>query len=158
MLKPKRKTIFLLLCCICLLFVVLHPHSVSARGLVPCGGYNADGSAEPRCQVGDIFILIARLTNWLIAMAGVYAAYLIIGAGFWLTVSQGEEEKISQHKKALSNAIVGFVLVLMAFMFVNTVVNYIFLRNISGCKIDLTSPLTYLTIDSVKNNSQGKSK
>jgi hypothetical protein len=117
-----------------------------AAGLVPCGG-----PTEKPCTVTDIFVLIAKVTNWLIAMAGVYAVYKMINAGFWMIVSAGNEETITKEKGALSNAVVGFVLVLMSFMLINTVVNLLLTRSLvttkdAACNLDLTSPLTYLTI------------
>ena len=113
-----------------------------AAGLVPCGGVG-----EAPCQVSDIFVLIARVTNWLLRFAGLYAVYQIIGAGFWLIVSQGNEEKISSNKAKISNAIVGLVLALMAYLFVNTAVNLILLQGVKKCKIELSDPLNYININ-----------
>lgn len=125
-------------------FLLWAPVLVEARGLVPCGGYKADGTREAPCTVVDMFYLVARVTNWLIMMAGVYATFQIIGAGFWLTTTQGNEEAITKRKEAIMQAVIGMILVLMAFLFVNTAVNGL-LR--SKCKVDLRSPLTYLSID-----------
>jgi hypothetical protein len=131
-----------------LALVLLLPNFSQGAGLVPCGG-----ETEAFCTVEDVFILIARVTNWLLSIAGIYASYKIAGAGFWLAVSSGNEEKVTQLKGALSNAVVGFVLAMMGYLFVNTVVNYIFLRGYGNdpayaqCKVDLTSPLTYVSVD-----------
>jgi hypothetical protein len=120
------------------LFLLAVPFFVHARGLVPCGGYN-----ENPCTVTDIFYLLARVSNWLIMIAGVFAVQRIGLAGFWLVVSAGNEETISTNKKALSHAVVGLVFALLAFLFVNTGVNFL-LR--SRCKLDLRNPLTYLSV------------
>jgi len=153
MVFTKQKIIFSL--CLCLGIFIAAPTVVYARGLVPCGGYEANGTREEPCDVEDIFVLIARVTNFLIAMAGVVAVYYIIGGGFWLIVSTGNEEAITQRKNQISNAVIGFVLVMMAYMFVNTVVNYMLTRSLvteknAACRFDLTSPLTYPTIDPQK--------
>ncbi|MDR3642337.1 MAG: hypothetical protein P4L74_01760 [Candidatus Doudnabacteria bacterium] len=129
------------------LFAVSMPHVTHAAGLVPCGG-----AAEKPCTVIDIFTLIAKVTNWLIAMAGVYAAYKIVDHGFWLVISMGNEEAITKHKSGISEAVVGFILVLIAFMLINTVVNVLLTRDISlknnaNCRLDLTNPMNYLIID-----------
>jgi hypothetical protein len=103
--------------------------------------------------------MVARVTNTLIGLAGIYAVYVIIGAGFWLVVTMGNEEKLTNYKKQISQAVVGFVLVLMAYMFVNTAVNYILLGGAGKkiqlengkeveCSLDLTDPLNYLIIHS----------
>jgi len=118
----------------------------SSHGLVPCGGTN-----QSPCTVTDIFVLIAQVTDWLVAVAALYAVYEIINNGFWLILSMGNEEVITKRKGGLSNAIVGFVLVMFAFMIINTVVNVLLTTSIATtsnpqCRLELTSPLTYLTI------------
>ena len=152
---------------ICSVFLLLAPAAVQARGLVPCGGYDPSlpGGRERPCNIEDIFILVARVTNFLIAFAGVFAVYEIIGGGFWLIVSAGNEEAISKRKGQITAALMGFAMVLMAYMFVNTVVNFMITRSFvtstdkgahatTDCKLDLTSPLTYLWIDPKKCTSQ----
>lgn len=129
------------------LFFIAAPLISQGAGLVPCGG-----PTEKPCTVEDIFVLVARVTNWLVAMAGVYAVYKIIDHGFWLVISMGNEENITKHKSGLSEAVVGFVLVLIAFMLINTVVNVLLTRDIalknnSNCRLDLTNPLNYLIIN-----------
>lgn len=149
MLKPKRSTIIFSLLLLLCIFVAV-PHFALARGLVPCGG---DG--ESPCTISDIFVLIARVTNYLIMMAGIYAVFKIVGGGFWLIVSSGNEEQITQKKKWVADGVIGFVLVLMAFMFVNTVVNALLVNEVESCKINLSDPLTYLKI---KDNKAGCNK
>ena len=138
MLNQKQKEIIKICSWVLLLSL---PIFVQARGLVPCGG---DG--EKTCDVKDIFVLIARVTNWLLMAAGVYAAYKITQAGFNMVTSMGNEESITKNRKSLSNAVVGFVFTMMAFMFINTVVNIILrgATNDPACKIDFTDPFTYL--------------
>lgn len=153
MLTLKQKN-YLKICGLVLLLTL--PVFAQARGLVPCGG---DG--EKTCSVGDIFALIARVTNWLIMAAGVYAVYKIVNAGFMLVISMGNEEAITKNRKAIANAVVGLVLSLMAFMMINTVVNVI-LRggtNDPKCKIDFADPLTYLKtkgVDECNKTNPGK--
>src|SRR4051812_33651680 len=103
------------------------PFFVHAAGLVPCGG-----ATEKPCTVLDAFYMVARVTNWLILTAGVYAVYQIVTHSFWLAISMGNEEDIAKRKKGLSAVLVGFFIVMAAYMFVNTAVNIIFM---SKCKI-----------------------
>lgn len=139
MLNQKQKT-FVKICGLVLLLTL--PLLVQAKGLVPCGG-----DAESPCTVRDIFVLIARVTNWLIMVAGIYAVFKLVQAGFNLVISTGNEEAIAKNRKAIANAIVGFVFTMMAFMLINTVVNVILrgATNDPKCKIDFTDPMTYLT-------------
>jgi len=76
-------------------------------------------------------------------MAGLFAVYEIVNAGFWLVASAGEEETITKRKKSLSNAIVGFFIVMAAYMFMNTAVNMLLM---SKCAINFASPWTYITV------------
>ncbi len=124
---------------------LLLPFSVQARGLVPCGGVD-----EKPCTVTDVFVLVARVTNKLIALAGIYAVYVIIGAGWWMVNTMGDEERLTKYRKQMTQAIVGFVLVLMAYMIMNTAVNLILLNagENKACKLDLSDPLNYLEIHS----------
>jgi len=142
MLKQKRNKTFPWFSVIILVIVIVFfsaPHFSHAAGLVPCGGPNG----ENPCTFQDVFIMVAKVTNWLISMAGLVAVYNIVSAGFWMIVDMGNEEALTGRKKALSNAIIGLVIVMMAFMFINTAVNLVLH---SRCSLDLTDPLSYLTI------------
>lgn len=142
----KQKLLFFITLVLAVNFLAFVPVVSEARGLVPCGGYADDlGTPEPPCKFMDIFTLIARVTNWLIGMSGVLAVYNIIGAGWWLVISQGNEEAISQNKKAITNSVVGLVLVMMAYMLINTVVNYMLVMQKPGYKVDLSNPTCYLS-------------
>lgn len=126
------------------------PVQGSAAGLVPCGGYSTD-SQRP-CNVLDIFTMVAKVTNFLIALAGVYAAYQIISNAFWMVLSAGNEENIAKTKAGVSNAVVGFVLVLMAYVIVNTATNILLTRALvtkdnPECRLNFQKPETYLKIN-----------
>lgn len=132
------------------LFVPNNASAAILGGLVPCGGYNTP-SNKP-CTVEDAFVMVARVTNFLIACSGIYAVYVIINSSFGLIVySMGNEEAITKAKSGITNAVVGFVLVLFAYMLVNTVTNVLLTRSIATanpeCIINLKDPLTYLTIN-----------
>lgn len=138
MLKSKKQLVVafgVLLFTVCL----FRPMFAHAAGLVPCGG----PSDNHPCGVVDAFYGLARVTNWLILMAGVYAVYQFCNAGIWLVLSMGNEERITKYRSQLNNAIIGFFLVVAAFMIVNTAVNGL-LR--SKCYISFSDPLTYVTI------------
>lgn len=146
MLLQKQKTFFVGLLLVLGLSAFATPLLAQGRGLVPCGGYSDDkGTMEPPCKFTDIFALVARVTNWLIATAGLFAVYEIISAGFGLIVfAQGEEEAITKGKKTITNAIVGLVLVMLAYMIINTAVNIILANGKDGFKVDLKNPVCYL--------------
>ena len=142
MLNSKQKNISLIIFLSVLIFSI--PAFVMARGLVPCGG---DGEAP--CGVSDIFVLLARVTNWLIMAASAYAVFQIVTAGFYLVVSMGNEETITKYRDMLTQAIFGLVFTLFAYVLVNTAVNLILL---SKCKVDLKNPMSYLDIKTCTPN------
>lgn len=120
------------------------PFAANAAGLVPCGG-----PTESPCTIKDVFVIAARVTNTLIGLAGIYAVFQIVSAGFWLVASLGNEEAITKRRKSIVQAVVGFALALMAFIFVNTAVNYLLLNaEKKECKLNLQDPLNYLVIHS----------
>ena len=101
----------------------LLPGTAQAVILVPCGR-NVPGS-EP-CEFKHLVTLFIRVINYLISVAAVVAMYHILLAGFNLITSLGNPEKIETAKKTVANAIVGFGLIILAFVFINLVVNGIF--------------------------------
>jgi hypothetical protein len=113
----------------------------AAFTIIPCGGYSTASTAP--CTVNDFFYLVARIINLLISLAGVYAVLQIIIGGFRMVISQGNQEALKKAQTGVIDAIIGFVLVLAAFLIVNTLVNSLLL---SKCPINLTNPQTYLTI------------
>ena len=115
------------------------PLFAQAFTIIPCGGYSTVSTAP--CTVNDFFYLIARIINLLISLGGVYAVLHIVISGFRMVISQGNQEAVEKARKGVINAIIGFVMILIAYMAVNTVVNTLLL---SKCKINLASPTTYL--------------
>ncbi|MEO0206744.1 MAG: hypothetical protein ABIL22_08755, partial [candidate division WOR-3 bacterium] len=134
MLKSKSK--FKILPIVAGALILAAPFVAGARGLIPCGG-----EGENPCTVADIFVLIARVTNWLIMWAGVFAVYQFISNAFWMVVSMGNEEAITKRRSALGNAIMGLVVVFMAYMLINTAVNILLLQKVKKCRIKLSNPL-----------------
>lgn len=124
-----RKSIILLVI-LCNIAVVLLPSAVSAQGgfhFVPCGNeYDKDGKITNPCKFPDLIIMIVRVINYLISVAAIVAMYQVLSAGFWLTAALGNPEKIEQNKKALSHAVVGFGIIILAFVMVNLLVSGLF--------------------------------
>ncbi len=142
----KQKFTLILSLLMVLFSFIFSPAPAQARGLVPCGGYaNDQGTVrEPPCNIEFAFAMVAMVTNWLIMVAGIYAVFQIVSAGFWLVITMGNEESITKYRKMLTEAVVGFVFVMMAFILINTVVNYILLNGNPALRIDITNPFNYL--------------
>jgi len=128
-------TIFLILST---LLMVL-PLPAAAFSLVPCGradqqpprdaqgniaaGVNLQNYPDAECQLGHFFILIVRVINYMISLAAVVAIYQIIFAGWTLTIALGNAEQIEKGKQTLKQAVVGFAIVVLAFVFINLLIN-----------------------------------
>ena len=113
---PTKLLIILVLLSIVLAFV---PATTRAFQLVPCGG----GEYPNACQFKDLITLLIRMINYLITVAALVAMYYILSAGFYLVTALGNEEKIKKNKEAIREAVVGFAIVVLAFVFVNLLVN-----------------------------------
>jgi hypothetical protein len=72
---------------------------------VATGLSGALSSTDPR-------IIIGRIIQWALGFLGVIAVALTMYAGFLWMSSGGDEEKISQAKNILKNAVIGLVIVL----------------------------------------------
>jgi len=101
------------------------PQTVSAQGLVKCGNgtINAEGHIDDACTVSDLFNTVIRVTNFLIAFAGLIAVVMLVWAGLDMVLSAGNPGNYGKAKKKMAGAIGGFILVLIAFVLVNTLVN-----------------------------------
>ena len=133
----QKKVIFVVL--IFLAMFVFAPALVRSAGLVPCGG---DG--EERCTVVHAFYLIARVTNWLLRVAGLFAVGQIIRTSWGFATAQGDEEAITTGKKSFTNIILGLCITMVAFMVINTIVNLLLLQGVKKCRVDLTKSWEYV--------------
>ncbi len=112
-----------------------------AAGLVVCGGSSAELSSAQAvststsanmqgnlnnfqtnsCQLSDIFREAALIANGLIGLAAAVALVLIVWAGFKLMLASGNESARKDALEHVTNAIIGLVIVLVAFLVINTI-------------------------------------
>lgn len=71
----------------------------------------------------DIRLIIARIIRAVLGLLGIIAVGLMIYAGYTIMTSEGSEEKITQGKKIMINAVIGLVIILSAFAIVQFVLN-----------------------------------
>ncbi len=117
---------FIIVAILCSLVLTFFPAQVLAFSLVPCGTAADKGGPNEICDFGDLVGLLMRMINYLISVAGIVAMYNILSRGFDLITAVGNPEKIQHAKEGISNALVGFGMILLAFVFINLVVNLIF--------------------------------
>ena len=99
-------------------FLFLIAASAHAQ-IVPCGGPNQD-----KCTVSDFFELLSNIFNLLIGLSAVVAILFMVLAGFRMLVAHwGEtpESDLENAKLTLRRAVWGLIIILTAYLVVNTV-------------------------------------
>ncbi len=82
-------------------------------GLVPCSGLD--------CNFCSLVTMVNRIVTLLFEVMVVIAVILIAIAGFKLVTSAGNVAAMESAKKMITNAMIGFVIVLSAWLIVDTV-------------------------------------
>jgi len=72
------------------------------------------------CTAEDLQQLVVNVIRFLMEISLVIATLFILWGGFLLLTSGGSPERISSGKKAITAAIIGLVIVLVAFIAINT--------------------------------------
>ncbi len=92
------------------------PTPPPSNGTITIGPpYNATGPQ-------NINELIANITNWVLGIAGAIAVLFIILAGLRYITAHGDSKQTEAAKTALRNAIIGLVIVVLAFFIVQLIV------------------------------------
>ncbi len=82
-------------------------------GFVPCSGKN--------CSACDFVVLGNTAIKWLITISFLFFAVLAVRAGIKLVVSQGNPSALSDAKSSFTNAFIGLIIILIAFILVDTI-------------------------------------
>lgn len=90
----------------------------NTEGLTP--GTQAYYLAATSCQACDLAKLGQRIINFLLGLSIPLAAAMFAWAGLLLFTSQGSEERVSRAKKIFKNVLIGFLIVLGAWLVVQT--------------------------------------
>lgn len=114
----KKVVIFVI---ILLLFTLFFSGSVFAQnkdifGLQPVGKTIGLGGE-------DIRLIIARIIRALLGLLGIIALLIVIYAGYVIMTSEGNEEKVTQGKRILTNAVIGLIIILSAFSIAQFIIN-----------------------------------
>ena len=91
----------------------------------PKGVVNCDGPVAGRdggvCNFKAFVKIINDLITLVIQVAAVFAAILFAWAGWLMLSSEGKPDKITQAKKVIWAVIVGFLIILLAWLIVNVI-------------------------------------
>lgn len=103
--------------------MMLTPVLALAQFTQPSGA----GSGLPDTFGGasNITQLILSIINILLALAGLIAVLVLIIGGFRYVTSFGNEEAVDKAKKMILNAIIGIVVIILAFVIVRIVSNVV---------------------------------
>src|SRR3989344_7977479 len=125
------KTIKLLLLVPCLLFLAspLIADAQSYLPIVQCGN-----SVNPNpCTTCDFFKMVKNMIDLgLYVITPVAATLFFIWAGFLMLISAGNPGSYASAKKIFSNAVIGVIIVLTAWLVANTFIQVLGPSNIQG--------------------------
>lgn len=99
------------------LLLVLSPTIAAAS--TPFGGFvTCEGAGCSACNFVDMINIIIK---WLLGFVFVIFAVLMVSAGFGLVTSGGNQSALDSAKSKFQNAIVGIIIILAAWLIVDTV-------------------------------------
>jgi hypothetical protein len=124
--KQKYK-IFLL---VALVLFSISP--IAHAALVNCGG---PGQAE--CGLRDLIFTVERIVNFLLSWAWLISILFILYAAQQMILSGGNQENLSKGKETLKNALLGFFLIMIAFVLINFVINIVTGQGNSGSSYNI---------------------
>ncbi|MBT7338986.1 MAG: hypothetical protein HN802_04790 [Candidatus Jacksonbacteria bacterium] len=131
------------------------PFVTEARGLVSSDDDPliplcaiTDGS----CQPCDIIQLVANIIDLLIGALGVVLLIMFVVGGITLLLSQGNSDKISKGTATMKNAVIGAIIVMLAWTIVNITIAALTGQSLSDKTASLFGNETEWNICSVKKD------
>ena len=117
---------------------IIAPMSVSAAGLVPCGGVALDGNPEPSCNISHLTLLVENVLEFLLfVLATPLFAIVFVYAGLLYLSSAANPSNREKAKGAMIKALAGFAIALIAWTVIATILRtlgvedeYILLKDI----------------------------
>jgi hypothetical protein len=118
--------------------------SIFKNGLVVCGHQDSTDGTRPSdtCTIEDLFANFARFTNFMIACASIFVIYKGVDGAFSMVIANGNQQSITEAKGKLINAFYGFMLVMIAYLLITTIL-YVLLK-LQGPRDILNNPTNYI--------------
>lgn len=104
---------------------------------LPDNPYTGSAGLAGAKSIGEVITIVLKI---LLTLAGVVAVVFIIYAGYSYVTSGGNEEQSTKAKKILLNAILGLVLIILAFVIVSVLTNTLTTGNIFSGSSSSNSP------------------
>lgn len=101
------------------LTLVFLPLFSAQAGLVPCGLHSGTPEEMAPCTLCHLIIGIYEIFTWFKNILITVAAVGIFIAGVMYIISAGNEEMMKRAKSFLATSLIGFTIVLCAWLFVN---------------------------------------
>lgn len=96
------------------LFFLVLPFLSNAAGIVPCGNNGTECTACHFVKLGQ------NLLDWFIKIMSGIIALVFAWAGIKMVMSAGNTEAVSSAKSMMTNSVVGLVIMLAAWLIINT--------------------------------------
>jgi len=72
-------------------------------------------------DVNSIWVVVMNIVQWLIVAGGYVAVFFVIWGGFKYITSAGDPQKVEGAKNAITNAVIGLVIVLASVAIIRTI-------------------------------------
>jgi hypothetical protein len=115
MLSKKNLTILFFI----LVIIFLPLATSNAEGLVPCGLSSGTPAEMAPCTLCHLIIGVFNIFTWFKNILITVAAVGIFIAGVMYVISAGNEEMMKRAKSFLATSLIGFTIVLCAWLIVN---------------------------------------
>ncbi len=89
-------------------------------GIIPCG----QSAANP-CNSCDVVVLANTVIKWLIGITFMFFAVMAVITGVKLVMAGGNSGALSDAKEAFTNLFIGLIIVLGAWLFVDTLLRFV---------------------------------
>lgn len=96
---------------------------LALTGLVSAQGIPLPKGIQFIPTSGSLESSIVAFINWGLAFAGLVAVAVLIYGGYTYIISRGEEKETTRAKNIILYSIIGLVIILLAFVIVQAVVN-----------------------------------
>ena len=120
-----KRTLVISICA----FVLMLTPTISSAALVPC-----DGALGNVCKTCHLMELGSNIIEFLITVMVSVVALVFIAGGFKMVTSGGDHGAVSDAKHMMTNAVIGFVILLLAWLIVDTFLK-VFLRTEGDLKL-----------------------
>ncbi len=94
------------------------PGTSAENPLVPCGGVDKNGNAQPACDIGHLNKILESGLNLVFIFAGLIVASMFMYAGFLMVTAAGNTSQIQKAKEIFRRVVIGFIIMFLAYLVV----------------------------------------